>query len=213
MAKHLCLDLDNTLIYSCSNFDEISKLELEKEENRLLLKRCRLINIVDAMNKDPKGKGNVTTLLVIFRPHVFSFIKFAISYFSKISIWSAGQDRYVRAIEALLFPRNVTLHNYNIPHKTYTYDDCVFLKDGTTYKELIKKDFDIKHTISLDDRWDTFSKNHDNGILIPEYKPQVTKEGILKDDKSLLQLMEWLSLPEVIFCDDIRKIPKNNIFV
>jgi len=212
MARHLCLDLDNTLIYASADYALISKLGLDKEENKYLLKRCRLIHIVDPMNDDPKGGGNITTLLIIFRPHLFTFLKFAKSYFSKISIWSAGQDRYVRAIESLLFPQNINSDHKKIPHKIYTFDDCHFLSDGTTFKELSKKHFNLTDTIALDDRLDTFSKNHENGILIPEYRPPVTKEGIMANDDALLKLMDWLLLPEVINATDIRKINKDHIF-
>ncbi len=202
MVHHICLDLDNTLICACYKEDQISKINLNDPR---LNGRCSLITLVDAFDHSPKGIGDSTRYLIVYRPYIKEFISFMISYFDKISIWSAGQERYVRAIEYLLFP-DINMYN------TYSYKDTVFLEDNTTYKELVRKDFNVKETFAIDDRSDTFSKNHENGILIPPYTPQFTTEGILKDDKTLLQLINWFKKEEVMNSKDVRNLNKSNIF-
>jgi len=57
---------------------------------------------------------------------------------------------------------------------------------------------------------DTFHYNKDNGILIPPYEPELYE--IHHEDHAFLQLMGWLSLPEVLNCEDVRLLDKNNIF-
>jgi len=212
MNKHLCLDLDNTLLCSFFGYDQIIKLELDKPENKILYNRLRIVNIIDSLNNEENGTGNISTIMIVFRPHLFTFLNFASSYFSKISIWSAGHDRYVRAIEAILFPKKILNQGVNVPYAIYTRDDCEFLPDYTTFKELTRKNFDVTQTLSLDDRSDTFSKNPHNGILIPRYEPLPTRESILSDDNSLLLLIDWLSSDEVVNCKDIRTLDKRNIF-
>jgi TFIIF-interacting CTD phosphatase-like protein len=154
--KHLVLDLDNTLIYSSFEMDKIQKLQLDLEENRILRQRIRLVRIVDILDEDLKGTGIVSEFAIILRPHLTEFINFCLQYFSEISIWSAGQDRYVRAIEAIIFPNK---YRHKKLSNVYTYSDCEILENNTTYKHLSKKQFDLNKTFVIDDRTDTFSKN------------------------------------------------------
>ena len=206
MPYHLCLDLDNTLVYTEFDTEIFSKLDLNDPQ---LKNKCRLISLIDPLDKDKKGIGKITKALVIFRPHLFEFIEFCKNFFDDISIWSAGQERYVRVIDYLIFP-----DNNKGPKNVFTCNDCVFLEDNTTFKELIKKGFDLKKTLSLDDREDTFSKNKENGVLIPIYNPSknksLSKSDILKEDRALLDLIDWLKKNNN--SQDVRLLNKSNIF-
>ena len=205
--KQLVLDLDNTLL--CSYFSNNDITQLEMQENKHLYKRVKSLSIVDIMDTDVKGNGNVSSFVVILRPHLQEFIDFCVSYFSKIFVWSAGQNRYVRCLETLIFQNRKKTSNI------FTFEDCEFSgeQNKTTIKELIKKNFDLQTTFVIDDRRDTFSKNPENGILIPFYCPKFTKEGIANDqDNALLQLIKWFSSDEVKNCKDVRKLNKSNIF-
>ena len=210
MPYHICLDLDNTLIYTEFDSNLFSKLDLNDPD---LKKRCRLIDFIDSSDKDKKGTGKIDKALVFFRPYLFEFIDFIKDFFDEISIWSAGQERYVRAIDSLLFPEEYYKNN-KIPKNVYTFKDCVFLEDNTTFKELSKKGFDLNQTIALDDREDTFSKNKDNGILISIFNPVkrkiITKNDLLKNDTALLDLMNWLKNNKD--SKNIRLLDKSNIF-
>ena len=210
--KHLVLDLDNTLICSTFEAKDLNNLSLDNIDNKILFKRMHYVELVDGMDNDVRGTGEITPIIVVLRPYVYEFLEFAISYFSEISVWSAGQDRYVRAIISLLFPRRLINGNRKIPHKIYSRNDCVILSSGATFKELVKKEFDLNKTLVLDDREDTFSKNTGCGILIPEYKPIMTKNGILNDDTALLQLKDWLLLDQVKNSQNVQELDKSTIF-
>ena len=211
--KDICLDLDNTLIYACFNIKDIDNLQLHKPENRILRKRCRIVELVDGMDNIGKGTGHVSTLLIILRPHVDEFLTFAKTYFRKIYIWSAGQHRYVKVIEKILFPHlEFNKYGFSIPYEVFTNEDCIFEKDGTTYKEFIRRNIDLQTTLLIDDRSDCPSKNPKNGIQIPEYAPKITKTEILKDDDALLNLMKWFDSDNVRNSTDVRLLSKNNIF-
>jgi TFIIF-interacting CTD phosphatase-like protein len=211
MFADICLDLDNTLIYSSFSYSDFERLDLENPKNVHLLERFRVLQLVDALDTDKPGSGNISFIMVVLRPHLQEFLDFIQNYFRRIYIWSAGQYRYVKAIENLLFP-DETFMSVKIPHNVFTFEDCEFLKNGTTYKELMKKNFDLQRTLCLDDRSDTFSKNSENGILIPVYSPEITEEGLMKEDLSLKQLMKWLDRSEVRNCQDVRKLDKSSIF-
>jgi len=198
--KTLCLDLDNTLIFSHQDVDTKS-INLNK-----LKGRCEHIKIPDVLESMKKGEGNISNFLVVFRPHLSEFIEFSLKYFDQVVLWSAGRERYVRAIDFLILP------NHKVP--VLHFFDCVFKEDGTTFKELIKKNFDLETTLIIDDRSDTMSKNKDNGILIPVYNPNLSEKAILdQSDKSLLKIMKWLQRPEVVNCKDYRKLDKSKIFI
>lgn len=203
MVHHICLDLDNTLICSCFEEKQISQINLNDPRLNGRYSLITLVDTHDTLNK--KGVGVKYRFLIAYRPYLKEFINFMISYFTKISIWSAGQERYVRAIEYLLFPTT----NMN---NTYSFKDTVFLEDGTTFKELLQKEFNLEETFAIDDRDDTFSKNVENGILIPPYRPEFTTEGLLKDDDTLLKLINWFKKKEVMNSKDIRLLDKSNIF-
>ncbi len=211
MELDISFDLDNTLIYTTFDQDAIGKLELHK--NMELRSRCKVVNLVDGRDKDKKGTGTVSYMLVVLRPGVQEFLNFCSSYFRRIYLFSAGQDTYVRAIDKILFPFKLKRKNVNIPYEILTYSDCIFLSGGLiTIKDLKEKGFDMERTLHIDDRLDCSSRNPDNGILIPKYEPNITREGILGDDQALYQLMEWLKKQEVINTTDIRLVNKNNIF-
>ena len=212
MELDISFDLDNTLIYTTFDRNAIEKLELHKNENIELRNRCKIVNLVDGRDSDKKGTGNVMLMLVVLRPDVQEFLNFCTSYFRRIYLFSAGQDRYVRSIDKILFPFKLQRKGIKIPFQIYSNSDCEFLTDGTTYKDLKEKGFDMERILHIDDREDTYSKNYTNGILIPKYEPIITKEGILKDDPSLRQLMNWLQTEEVKNTNDIRLVKKDNIF-
>jgi hypothetical protein len=98
----------------------------------------------------------------------------------------------------------------------YSYEDCE-IGSNYIYKRLSKFDtveepIHISTLVALDDNESTFSKNKDNALHIPAYEPEFTYEGILEDERALLNVMFWLTAPEVINIADIRKVDKSNFF-
>lgn len=206
--KHIVLDLDSTLICSDMKLSNLKKLRIDI--NKDLRDRIYRFNLLEYDNND--DEGTVVEVWGVYRPHLFEFIKFCSNYFAGIHIWSAGTYKYVHGIKEVIFKSE------NIqPITVFTRDDCE-MNHKNIFKPL-SKFFNSygkaipENTLIVDDRDDTFSKNRSNGILIPRYDPNLTSKGILDDDVSLLQLMKWLSLPEVKESNDVRKLDKSKIFI
>ena len=209
--KCMVFDIDSTLVYSDEDIENYNRLIVEtKNSNANLKDRTYFIDLID-IGEEP-GTGKTSNLWGVIRPHFFEFALFAASYFDKIAIWSAGHYRYVHSICDVLFP-----DSFLQPKLILTRDDCSIDEDKSYYKPLSKifnsnNGFSPENTFVLDDRDDTFSKNPQNGILIPAYTPCLNLAGVLNDDIALQQLMCWLSLDFVAKSSDIQKIDKSNIF-
>lgn len=204
----LILDLDSTLVHSNTDIDQLKILQIATNpQNTDLRDRIYSFDLVDAVGTP--GTGSVSRMWGVFRPYLFDFIDFAHQYFDKVIVWSAGQYKYVHAVTDVVF-------NTQYPSVVKTYEDCIMSKHSIfkPLSKLCSQDniCDLSKLIAIDDRADTFSQNKDNGILIPPYEPEFTREGIMKSDISLLQLMYWFLLPEVRSASDIRKLDKSSIF-
>jgi hypothetical protein len=70
----------------------------------------------------------------------------------------------------------------------------------------------INAIYALDDYDATFSKNKDNGLHIPAYEPSFDYNGILEDERSLLNVMYWFTNNDVMNTTDVRKLDKSNCF-
>lgn len=211
MDKHICYDLDSTLV--CSFF-EPKQIDSIIEDPRFedFSDRIKVVHLVDSDDKNPRGVGLVERFLVVLRPHVREFLNYADKAFGSNSIWSAGQFKYVRGVEYLLFPPHLE-HLTNFPQRVLTRDQCEFDENFTfILKPLASKNFDLKKTLIVDDRDDTFSKNHKNGIHIPVYLPEPNLDSIGKDDPTLLELIDWFKNSGVLESDDVRTIDKTGIF-
>lgn len=214
--KIIVLDVDETLVHTVSN-DEYPLFETLNlmDDPSLIGLRSRLykMSLVDAMT--PLGSGVVDNFWGVMRPHLKEFLIFCFSYFRMVIIWSAGRKGYVESIVDYIF------RDIMPPHIVFTYDDCKKTKDGFIIKpliDLINKDPRIGNVASLantfvvDDRDSTFMENKGNGILIPAYIPPITIDGMTIDDSSLIQLMYWLSLPNVKSAKDVRQLDTTKIF-
>lgn len=208
--KHLILDLDSTVIFASFDQDAIDRL-LKDPEFHLIKDRVRLCTLVDSSNKKEYGHGHCDRFLFVIRPHFNKFRDYICKHFKSHSIWTAGQFRYARAIEHSLFPpEDDKLTNY--PCEPFlTREECVF-GEYSVLKELKVQGFDLKKTLIVDDREDTFSKNSDNGLHIPRYEPHLTVRDILQDDTALLNIIEWFKQTDILKSPDVRKFNKNNIF-
>ncbi|CAH6418843.1 NLI interacting factor phosphatase [uncultured virus] len=213
LTEHeLVVDLDATLISSNSDMTTYQGLNLYTDPTSVGLRsRIYHINLVDATSVE--GTGETIPMWGIYRPYLAEFLRFASVYFKAVHIWSAGRYKYVWTIA----DRIEAIAPEFKPQTVFTQDDCE-MGTSTVHKPLRKLyetcgcGASAEHTLAIDDREDTFSQNVGNGILIPPYEPEETKEGILKEDVALLQFMMWLSLPEVMNSKDVRKLDKSRIF-
>lgn len=204
----IVLDLDSTLIYTYDNFSDLNDLNIYSDPKHIKLRnQIYILKIYDI--HDVKTE-KIEKMFGIYRPYVLEFLLFCSKYFKYTHIWSAGSFKYVHALINELFTKN----NIKKPNNIFTYENCEFEGEKYIYKplskiyKLIKYDANSKNTLVLDDRDDTFSKNKKNGILIPEYIPEIENNG----DICLLQLISWLIQKETIESKDVKLLKKNNIF-
>ena len=104
------------------------------------------------------------------------------------------------------------------PHHIFTRDHCdqrasILEKPIIKMSNNFKPHMGLHNTLILDDRNSTFENvNPQNGILIPRYNPNEFVDDLRKHDDALYKFQRWLLKPEVITCNDLRNLDKNNIF-
>lgn len=210
----ISLDLDNTLVCSTEDMNSFEKLQLySNSHNAMLRSRVYQVSMVDVVSTI--GSGVKTSMWGIYRPHLKTFLNFCNEYFTHCFVYSAGLPKYVDAICEIL----PSSDNFQ-PSIIYNRTHCITTPEGEVNKPLTKfyENYYLdpivtpKTLLHLDDLEETFSLNVLNGIQIPAYSPSFTREGILASDDSLLKLMAWLSLPEVMECNDVRQLDKSKIF-
>lgn len=209
--KTIMLDLDSTLIYTSDDFDKYKNLRIYTDHKNFHLRnRVYQFNVMDVVEKP--GTGVKSSMWGVLRPHVREFLEFCFDYFETVIVWSAGQLRYVHAICDVLFD-----NPYKQPHLIYTYDDCE-RTDNYLYKPLTKigeqvfPHIGLDKIYALDDNEMTFSKNKYNALHIPPYEPELTPEGIMAPDSTLINVTNWLMKPEVISSSDVRLTLKGDCF-
>jgi len=215
--KCIVLDLDETLVHSCSDpdIDLLKELKIFTDPSLLdVRQRCYKITMDDVVHK--RGTGDKTEMWGIFRPGVREFLIHCFTYFKIVIIWSAGRKNYVHTIVDQLFA------DLRRPHIIWTFNDIEKLPNGTLIKPLnkliekvpgLKKYMSLENTFIIDDRTSVFQEpNPENGIEIPAYKPSFNPKSLRGDDVSLKQLTNWFNKPEVINSKDVRRLDKSNIF-
>lgn len=197
--KHaIVLDLDSTLVHSGLTL----KSYPGKSSDPRLSKRLYRFDLIEGVDVMP--------VWGVLRPYTLDFIDFCRRHFDEVIVWSAGQHQYVHKIVDFLFKDA----GYK-PRIILTREHCRF--HGSNINKPLSDLFDAgishpEHTLALDDRYDTFSLNVGNGIKIPNYDPDLTIDGITKEDDALVKLMSWLILVKMREQSDIRQLPKDNIF-
>lgn len=212
--KCIVLDIDESLVHTFDDSNVPYDLNIYSKAEYLPLRRkIYHFNIDDVVTRS--GEGEVAEICGITRPGLHDFLRFCFDYFSVVAVWSAGKPKYVESLVDFMFK------DIADPHIIYTYDHCTEGSNGFLEKPLEKMiqqhtadmGMSLKNTFALDDRETTFiERNPDNGVLIPEYSPEMTIEGLSKDDDNLTKFMKWLMKPEVIRSQDVRLLNKKNIF-
>jgi TFIIF-interacting CTD phosphatase-like protein len=188
-SKNIVLDIDETLILSLLTPSDINSVDLTNPDN---YNNLSLIFI----DKSP--------IYVFLRPYCQSFLRFCFKYFDKVIVWSAGSSEYVNAVVNKLF------YGIGRPYRVYDRSFCENTITGYTkpLSKLIKEipSLSLSNTIIVDDKISNFDKNPSNGILIPAYST------VNNNDDALVKLVQWLLSKDVMETNDIRVIPKDNIF-
>lgn len=215
--KCIYLDLDQTLISTADEkygLDYLYKLKILSNPSLMHI-RNRIYHVVVEDLEKP-GYGSKYEMWGITRPHLHKFLTFCFSYFRLVIVYSAGKRQYVESIVDHIFK------DLPYPHLVLSYDDIKKDKKGDVIKPITKviegnsltqKFVNSSNTLGLDDLESTYSENKGNGLLIPAYEPELNESSLSQDDDNLLKLQNWLMLPEVITCKDVRLLNKNKIFV
>ena len=216
--KCIVLDLDETLVHSNENMDQLKELKIMTDPTLIdLRRRTYQITMDDVVYK--KGEGVKTEMWGIVRPHVKEFLVSCFSYFKVVAVWSAGKRKYVDAIVDYLFK------DIKRPHVVYSYDQCERTSDNLLVKPLSKmiesepgldKYMSIENTFIIDDTKTVYAgfigDNPDNGIQIPAYKPAFNIHLLRSDDIALKQVMTWFLRPDVMNSLDVRELDKTVVF-
>jgi len=206
------IDIDETLIYSTPEIEQIKKTQILSKENLSTLHRLFTMKFEDG------------AVWGITRPFAKEFVGFCRKFFKTVIIWSAGEKEYVHNIVKFLF------RDIDPPDLIYTRNDCMFVKKEPKLKPLSKliqnePQLNLKEatTLFIDDREHTFVKNPDNAIHIPEFSPvnyrdsdseeespEMDLSKIKLEDDSLLKIVLWLKKNAA--AEDVRLLDKKSIF-
>jgi TFIIF-interacting CTD phosphatase-like protein len=187
--KKIVLDIDETLVNTRESLDSIKGIDLSDPD---VSKRFYSLFL-------PPDYFHVWGVM---RPGCKEFLSFCFDYFDKVIVWSAGEEKYVRAVVDRIF------EGLPEPDGIFSRAFCD-THDNNTTKPLLKlqqhfPDIDLTNTLILDDReHNSLSCNPDNAIIIPAYR---------QDDDALYKVMEWLLLPEVKSSREVRELDKSDIF-
>jgi len=201
----IVLDIDETLLHSFEDEDDVKELYILKTSNDpyLLSQRNRLyfINREDVY-------GNQFSISGILRPGYEEFLDYCNKTFDKVIIWSAGQRRYVNSMVDIMFA------NIDKPYAIWTFNDIEKHKKGYYYKPLKKMEdklaLDLSRTLVVDNQSETFSANIENAIHIPHYEPKANLKGLKMKDDALFKLMKWIEANKDN--KDFTKLDKRRIF-
>lgn len=240
--KNICLDLDSTLIYYVPEIvrddpiykklkgDEIDMIKEEDYDSIAETENVRKFTFIDSNDKCPSEGLSHNRCVVVIRPYMKEFLVWAIGYFDKIYVWTAGHRRYGMSIMNILFQElleevypGTTQDVNDYVTSYYSRKDCEIRtavgedEKGRKYeyddvtKDIAKKGFDKKLTMCLDDNPDTFKKNKGNGFLIPRYEPNFGDNNDVMNDDALLQFMNWCNQDKVRNGEDVPRM-KNKVF-
>lgn len=224
--KCIVLDLDQTLIATQDDMNSCYDLNIVSDPELVDLRTRSYYFVIEDLEKP--GIGTNYEFWGVARPHVHEFLLFCFSYFKIVAVWSAGSRLYVEGLIDYLF------RDLPYPDVVFTADDTIFHPGKVVEKPLSKmieimEEMNEMNTYAIDDNVTTFSKNKNNGILIPAYEPGIigyrknnkgrevefitpTVSTLQEDETALLKLKYWLLQPEIIYADDVRKLNKSKIF-
>jgi RNA polymerase II subunit A small phosphatase-like protein len=156
MKKLLILDLDETLIHTTQ----------------------------EDLGRDPDFKTDWD--MVYKRPYLDAFLTYCFKYFN-VAIWTSAGELYTESIVKSL----IAIHG--IPDFVWSYERCTLFFEPITSKTIIIKDldklrekeYDLRHTIIVDDTPKKLLKHYKNLVYINEYIGQ-------KEDNELERLVHYL---------------------
>lgn len=208
--KTLVLDMDETLLYAYlveeAEESPLEKIECFYSDDSCFDIRTRSFRVPFYDPVEIKGTGVKYDCWGVTRPHLEEFLTFCFEYFQYVVVWSAGRDTYVNRLTDEI---TRDTHPFDL---VWSYHDCSEKGMSKPLTKLLKahpKLGSIEKIFIVDDKLSSIKKNIKNGIIIPAYEPEISIEGLRKDDDALLRLKKWFLLPEVIASQDVRLLKKN----
>lgn len=189
---NLVLDIDNCLVATTSEHF-IENTDIKSIGNSLSSRLYRIkLNNTGSNPFDGMVNINYVKNLDFYegikRPHLDTFLDFALKNFKGVYIWSAGKKEYVIPMTEEIFKN----HNRK-PDGIFTYDHLSILDNGQYSKPLKNIGLELDNTIMIDDRGSNFVENPNNGIVISKYEPNFTNLNELKkNDTALLEITEQI---------------------
>lgn len=179
-----------------------------KPEN--LEHRHRIMTMCTPSCDDPMGYD----FAAIKRPGLDKFLRFAKAYFDRIIVWTAGDYEYGHAMVKEIF-RDHSKPDLILTRDNVVYSDPQNMRSGYKPLRIINSlcpgMIDPSWTLFLDDTVSNFQEDPDNGLHIPQYRPDEA-DPFASDDRCLSHLMEWLDRSEVRESRDVRLLDKSKIF-
>ena len=203
--KIIVLDLDNTLISTCSHMKKLKRLGIFEKDKHFPL-RSRIYYF------DYYEEGHYISMWGVMRPHMKEFLEFCFEYFEKVIVFSAGATKYVIEIVNFIFK------DTHYPDEVYTrdhldYDDDNRNKPLKDLGKLFENKYPMERILIVDDNKKTYKRNPDNAIAISAYEPSSSLQDIMRNDDSLLKIMKWFQQKHVKESDNVMKLSKQDIFI
>ncbi|MGB7440033.1 MAG: HAD family hydrolase [Coleofasciculaceae cyanobacterium] len=134
------------------------------------------------------------------RPGVDEFLSACMSWF-EIAVWTAASSSYAHQIVKNIFPDPTQLKFI------FTGERCRLQldRDSGVYqsikslKKIKIKGYSLKKVLAVDDKPESFSDNHGNGILVKGYNGEA-------EDRELILLLKYLKMIGQV--KNVRKVKK-----
>jgi len=186
LINTIVLDLDETLLSTVHDCLLLTRLGiLTDPQYSDIRERCYILTFYDHRSRTE------SVYCGIARPHLTTFLNYINKNYHHI-IYTAGDDEYAVSVPEQLFPQP--------PLHIFSNKDC--LHHEGNFSKPLRRLFELKPELNrlttldqmlmVDDRWENLVHNVGQGYLIPEYTPQFTIEGLRKDDRELLKLIDLL---------------------
>lgn len=133
------------------------------------------------------------------RPNLDTFLEYIFQAHDYVAAYTAAESEYANKIVPAIF-------KHKRPHFVFDRRDCLDFIDEDGYKdhtkpikllferhpELAALGIDMNKVVMIDNKENNFKHNMSHGLVIPDYAPEPTIEGLLEDDKYLLAAINHL---------------------
>lgn len=190
----LLLDIDETLCHTFKDIQSLHALKLLYDiTNHELRSDCYMLDFFDEYT------GKQEHMWGKRRPNLDKFLQYIFDAYDYVGVYTAADADYAKAIVRPLFREHR-------PHFVFDRSDCFKFTDSDGYEdhtkplkllfdrhpELSRLGIDLNDVDMIDNKENNFICNRKHGLVIPDYIPEPTLEGLTQDDKYLLAAIAQL---------------------